>query len=374
MKVLNLILSGIAHEPIEELDGKTPLEVAKTPYLDKLAKEGEIGRLQAVPENLFSKTSRAAMAIMGYDPKADFLGEGPLYAAAKSFVPNPDEVVFAFRFVTFYDGKIVDARAGGTSDREQAALIEGLSRVFKLSGIRFDSGIGSTHLAMVKSPAVFDHYNSWDLPTPEEFDEKFLEEILPRHKSVEFLKQFLEEAGSFLETHDVNKVRVDLKENPANFIWAWGAGITHKIPDFNEKTGLKGAVMSKSPLWRGLAHEAKMTFSDFNIQKSAELLSNHDWLYVSCDDADQAACRHDFRHKVRVIESLDNDYVRPALEIAQRVSSKLIVTSGDDGPYAAWGDGVRASDSEGFSENAASKSGKHFTNTKNFLNEVRGNP
>ena len=140
MKYAIIIPDGAADEPLPELGGRTPLDVAKTPNMDRIAMEGRQGTVRTVPEGFESGSDVATMCLLGYDPKVYHTGRAPLEAAAQSIPLSPTDWVFRCNLVTVIDGVMVDHSAGGISDAEAQKLLGELSRHLNLPGFEFHNG------------------------------------------------------------------------------------------------------------------------------------------------------------------------------------------------------------------------------------------
>src|ERR1700760_3734570 len=141
MKYAIIIPDGAADEPLEELGGKTPIEVAKTPNMDWIAANGRQGTARTVPEGFESGSDVATMCLLGYDPKVYHTGRAPLEAAAQQIPPSPAQWVFRCNLVTVIDGIMKDHSAGGISNAEAQRLIADLSHALRLPGFEFHYGV-----------------------------------------------------------------------------------------------------------------------------------------------------------------------------------------------------------------------------------------
>src|SRR4051812_10054571 len=156
MKYAIIIPDGAADEPLKELGGRTPLEAAETPNMDRVAREGRQGLVRTVPEGFESGSDVAIMTLLGYDPKVYHTGRAPLEAAAQSIPLAPTDWVFRCNLVTVADGIMKDHSAGGISDAEAQRLLSDLSRDLKLPGFEFFNGVSYRNLLVYRGAEDFD--------------------------------------------------------------------------------------------------------------------------------------------------------------------------------------------------------------------------
>src|SRR2546423_2246974 len=156
MKYAIIIPDGAADEPLRELDGRTPIEAALTPNMDRIATEGRQGTARTVPEGFESGSDVATMCLLGYDPKVYHTGRAPLEAAAQSIPLTATDWVFRCNLVTVVDGIMKDHSAGGVSDAEAQRLIGDLSRAIDLPGFEFHTGVSYRNLLVYRGKEEFD--------------------------------------------------------------------------------------------------------------------------------------------------------------------------------------------------------------------------
>jgi 2,3-bisphosphoglycerate-independent phosphoglycerate mutase len=249
MRYLLVLIDGLADTPLPELGGKTPLEAANSPALDKLAARGRLGTIRTVPRGQPPETLAALFTILGYPPGPYLTGRGYYEALSAGLMLGEEEWCFRLQFVTSVDGKMADPRAGGLSEEEGRELLRALESHFKQTRMRFVQGRGHNHLLIVDGTdfnglTSVSPFNILDLP---------LKEHLPEGPGAEILHKVMNEAPGVLAKHEVNRVRVDLKQNPANAVWIWGGGAAVDVPGFQKTFGIEAAMVSYSDLFRGVA-------------------------------------------------------------------------------------------------------------------------
>ena len=140
MKYTILVGDGMADYPIDELGGKTPLEAAHTPNMDRIAQKGKIGLTQTVPLHLPPASDVANLSLFGYDPELYYTGRASLEAANLGIELDEKDVIFRSNFVTVENDIMVDYSAGHITTKEACVLIEVLNETFSKRGVRFFAG------------------------------------------------------------------------------------------------------------------------------------------------------------------------------------------------------------------------------------------
>ena len=153
MKYIVLVGDGMADYPIKELGGRTPLEVARTPNMDYIARYGRLGRVRTIPEKMNPASDVANLSILGYDPQKFYSGRGPLEAANLGVELEDDDVAFRCNLVTVANDKLIDYSAGHISSKEAAILIKSIDDSLGTDRIKFYHGISYRHLMLVKRGA-----------------------------------------------------------------------------------------------------------------------------------------------------------------------------------------------------------------------------
>jgi 2,3-bisphosphoglycerate-independent phosphoglycerate mutase len=326
MKYIVLVPDGMADEPVEQLGGKTPLEVAETPHMDRVVREGLLAQVRTIPENLAPASDVANLSILGYDPAKYYSGRAPLEAAYMGVELHPDEVAFRCNLVTAGDDKMADYSAGHISTKEAAVLIEALNARLGTDQARFYPGVSYRHLLVLKGVDPGQMIGLACAP-PHDILGQSLRKNWPKGRGAEILVDLMERSREVLGAQEVNKVRLDLKENPANMIWLWGQGQKPAMPLFKEKFGLSGAVISAVDLIKGIGKiiglrvisvEGATGYYDTNYvgkaQAAIEALRQSDFVFVHVEAPDEAGHNGDLRMKIAVIERFDKSVVGTVLD------------------------------------------------------------
>src|SRR5215218_3404349 len=323
MKYAIIIPDGAADEPLPELGGKTPIEAAETPNMDRVAAEGRQGLARTVPDGFESGSDVATMTLLGYDPKVYHTGRAPLEAAAQNIPLSPTDWVFRCNLVTAVDGIMKDHSAGGITDAEAQRLIGDLSRSLDLAGFQFYTGVSYRNLLVYRGSEQFDVKTK----PPHEFPDEPVARYLPRGKGEEILRAIMDRSRELFAKHEVNEVRRQTGLNPATQVWLWGQGHAPNMPTFEKRFGVKnGAMITGVDLLRGLAAllgwenlnvEGMTSFHDTNYagqgQATAAALDKYDLVLSHVEAPDEASHQADWKTKVAAIEHIDRHVVGPVL-------------------------------------------------------------
>jgi 2,3-bisphosphoglycerate-independent phosphoglycerate mutase len=400
MKYIMLVGDGMADRPIKEIDNTTPLETARTPNMDYIAKTGRIGLAVTVPEGLQAASDVANMALLGYDPHKYYCGRGPLEAANMGIEIHDNEVAFRCNTVTISDDKMADYSAGHITSKEAEKVIDALSRELGCKAISFYHGISYRHLAVVncdKAKINKEKLVKTACTPPHDILDRPIARYLPHGEASGFLTDLMLKSRIILEKQDVNKVRIDLGENPANMIWLWGQGMKPDMPLFKDKFKISGSIISAVDLIKGLGKIIGLNpidvpgatgYYDTNYlakgQYALKALEKNDFVFVHVEAPDEAGHNGDLRNKIAAIENFDKFVVGTILdEFKERKDFRIIVLpdhatpisirthTRDPIPFAMCGKGIVKDNAQVYSESAAKASDLFikdgFTIMENFL-------
>ncbi|NOY65191.1 MAG: cofactor-independent phosphoglycerate mutase [Nitrospirae bacterium] len=319
MKYIILIGDGMADRPLKELDGRTPLQAAFTPNMDRLAKQGILGSVRTIPEGFPPGSDVANLSILGYDPRQFYSGRAPLEAASMGIELEENDVAFRCNLVTLKYNKtkdraiMEDYSAGHISTEEARQLIETIDAELGNDNIRFFPGVSYRHLMIWKNGEI-----EIECVPPHDIIGKEITEYLPLGKGERVIRSLMESSVGILENHPVNKKRAAEGKKVANSIWLWGQGKKPKMPSFKEKYGLSGALVSAVDLTRGIGVCAGFEilqvpgvtgYLDTNYTGKAEYslkaLTNHDIVYIHVEAPDEAGHEGNYKNKIKAIEDFD---------------------------------------------------------------------
>ena len=314
MKYLLLVPDGAADEPIDELDGRTPLEVAKTPNLDRLAETGLVGAVQVTPLDMYPGSDAANMALLGYDPKKYYTGRGPVEAAAMGIPMEPKDVAFRCSMITTDGETLIDYSAGHIATEDSHPIIEYANEKLGTRSMRLFPGVSYRHILRWSDGPV-------DVQThpPHESMGKKLAEIYPAGDGDTKIKKFIEDSINLLDNHPYNRRMRDEGKSVANALWLWSPGRAPILPSFFQKRGMTGAVISAVDVVRGLGVLAGLEivnvpgatgYFDTNYEGKAlyavDALDRHDFVWVHIEAPDEAGHEGSIEEKIRAIEKIDH--------------------------------------------------------------------
>jgi 2,3-bisphosphoglycerate-independent phosphoglycerate mutase len=344
MKSVIVIGDGMSDRPIERLGGKTPLMVARKPAIDRVAREGRMGRLRTVGETGPADSAVANLAVLGYDAVRVSQGRAVLEAASMNVEIRPDDVALRCNLICLHEGARADDRriknhsAGHISTDEAAPLIQALDR--ELGGnqgsrpVAFFPGISYRHLLLLRGGWASAEVEC--APPHDHLDDP-AEALLPRPRieasdpqaaaaTADRLTELYRRSIELLRDHPVNVARRRQGLDEATCLWTWSPGRRPKMKTLRELYGVRSAVISAVDLIMGLGVYAGMDvirvpgatgLHDTNYEGKAEAcleaLRDHDLVYVHVEASDEAAHARDLELKIRCIEYLDDRLVRPIL-------------------------------------------------------------
>lgn len=337
MKSVVVILSGVADVPSDALSGRTALQAADKPAIDALARSGRVGAVQTVPAGQPPGSDVALLSLLGYDPAASPLRRGALEAVGADVAIGKDDLVLRGNLVTLDADAIVDLTAGRISTREATVLLADLCaalgdervRIVPTQGYRFLLVIeGGRNLRVVAPP-------------PHAALSRSVRAAYPSGEDGGQIGRILDRAAQVLAAHEVNRVRVDLGENPANFLWLWGAGGVGSLPSFTQEWGLSAACVAGAVLAIGVAKQAAIDLiavegatGDLDTDLAAKAaaaqaaLETHDFVLVHVQGANEVSHLGDARAKAELITRIDRELIAPLAEsLRARDNWRILIAS-----------------------------------------------
>ena len=386
MKLAVILGDGMADWPVDELGGKTPLDVSNHPYMDLFARDGAFGLVKTVPDGMKPGSDTANLSVFGYDPKRYYSGRSPLEAASLGIELKQTDVTYRCNLVTLSqendiaDATMVDYSAGEISTEEARELILFLDRELSSDGVRLYPGFSYRHCLVLNEAET-----GAELVPPHDFSGKPVAGKLPTGTNAELLLRWMKRAYAILINHPVNHARVAAGKNPANAIWFWGEGRRPALTPFFEKTGLHGAVISAVDLIQGIGRCAGMevvkvvgatgTFETNFAGKAAAavdvLKRGADYVYVHIEAADECGHHWQLKEKIYSIEQIDQQVIQPVFEYLEGCGEdfailvlpdhptplKIRTHSSDPVPFALYRKGDHAGRENRYTEFAAKATG-----------------
>jgi len=379
MKYAVLLGDGMSDRPLQELNERTPLEVAKIPNMTEIAKRGQMAYGLTIPRGFTPASDVANLSVLGYDPAEYYKGRGPLEAANMDIHIADDEIAFRCNLITAAQGKLIDYSAGHITDKEASILINDIDKKLGGKEVKFYPGVSYRHLMVIKKGTEGGgNFGAICFP-PHDVTGQPIVKNMPRGEGQEVLKKLMEDSVELLKDHDINRVRVDLKENPANMIWLWGQGVNPSMPSFHEKFGLKGSVISAVNLVNGIGKligfevvkvPGATGYYDTNYQGKGEYaieaLKRNDFVFVHVEAPDEAGHNGDSRAKIGAIENFDKFIVGALLDYFKDMNDWRIMVLSDHStpvsvkshttdsvPIGICGKGIEPDEAMVFSEKSA---------------------
>ena len=347
MKYVIFLGDGMADTPVPELDGKTPLEVAAHPNMDRMAQNGLFGLVRTVPVGMKPGSDTANLSVFGYDPAVYYSGRSPLEAASIGVDLDPDDVTYRCNFVTLSDPEhpddayMADYCAGEISSEEAGQLVEVFNERFGSDSVHLYPGVYYRQCLVLKHAET-----GAELTQPHDIPNQPVRDKFPKGTNAELLNEMIRYAAKVFPNHPVNIRRVREGKNPANAVWFWGEGRRPALRPFRELFGLNGAVISAVDLIQGIGKCAGMQVlkvpgatgnykTDFAAkgQAAIEAMKNGaDYVYIHVEAPDECGHQHQVQEKVYSIEQIDGKIIGPVLDYLETCGEEFCAAVLPDHP------------------------------------------
>ena len=322
-KYIIVLGDGMADEPIASLGGKTPLEYADTPALDRLSRFSEIGMVHTIPEGMKPGSDTANLAVLGYDPKIYYSGRSPLEALSIGVPMKDTDVALRCNIVTlseedvpFEERTILDHSSGEISTQDCTVLLEAVKSELEDETYQFYAGTSYRHCLIWNKGTVT------ELSQPHDVLGQVIGQYLPADEKLLFM---MKRSYEILVNHPINIERKKKGLNPANCCWFWGAGTRPGLSSFEEKNHLKGMMVSAVDLLKGIAAGAGMgvaqvegangglhTNYEGKVQAALDALKDgFDFVYIHVEAPDEMGHQGSVEKKVQAVEYLDKRVIGP---------------------------------------------------------------
>lgn len=400
MKYLVLIPDGMADERVPDLADRTPMEAARKPCMDALAARATVGTVSNVPAGMVPESDTANMAILSFDPKVYSRGRSPLEAVSMGLEMAPDETAYRCNVVTLseeedYDHKIMlDHSADEITTAEADELIRALEAHFGNDMRHFYTGVSYRHCILWKNGN-----DTYDFSRPHDIIGRCIADYLPRAENggAEFY-QLMKESYEVLNHHPINEARRARGLKPANSAWLWSPGKKPRLPDFSEKWGINGTVISAVDLIKGIGLCAGMKSVDVegatgNVHtnydgKAAAAIEafrdGADFVYVHVEGPDECGHRAEVENKVLAIELIDAKILAPVYEYLRSAGEpfrimvlpdhptplRIRTHSSDPVPFFIYDSEHETAGVRGFSEITAAETGLYVPNGFTLLDRL----
>jgi len=327
MKYVIVLGDGMADEPIEQLGGKTPLEYADTPAMDKLSKMSEVGMVHTIPDGMKPGSDTANLSVIGYDPKKYYSGRSPLEALSIGVPMKDTDVALRCNIVTiseddvpFEEKTIIDHSSSEISTEECAVLLEAVAKELTTEEFQFYVGTSYRHCL------IWDKGQVIELTQPHDVLGQVIGQYLPENEK---FYNMMKKSYDILVNHPINAKRKEQGLNPANCCWFWGAGTKPMLSSFEEKTGKKGMMISAVDLLKGIAVGAGMSVAQVEgangglhtnyegkVEAAVKALceDGYDFAYIHVEAPDEMGHQGSLERKIQAIEYLDSRVIGPVAE------------------------------------------------------------
>lgn len=383
MKHIIILGDGMADWPVEELGGKTLLQAANTPYMDKLAKMGRNGKLITVAPGFHPGSEVANMSVLGYNLPKVYEGRGPLEAASIGIELANGEFALRCNIVCIEGNTLKNHSSGHITTEEADILVKYLQEKLGNERIHFHTGVQYRHLLVIKGgDKRISCTPPHDIPG-KEFRPYLVKADVPEaEETAALINELIFKSQELLKEHPLNKQRASEGKDPANSIWPWGGGYRPKMEPLSEKFPQvkSGSVISAVDLIRGIGHYAGLKVLEVegatglyntNYENKAnallQALKNDDFVYLHIEASDEAGHEGDIALKIKTIENLDSRAVGPIYEAVKEWNEPVAIAvlpdhptpckyrthTAEPVPFLIWYPGITPDSVETFDEIAA---------------------
>ena len=347
MKHIIILGDGMADEPIGSLGGLTPLQYAKTPYMDELARQGVTGRMKTVADGFHPGSEVANMAVLGYDLPTVYEGRGVLEAASIGVELQPGDMAMRCNLICVEEEILKNHSAGHITTEEADELIHSLNEQLGSEQVHFYTGVSYRHLLVIKGgdkrvACTPPH----DVPLHPFRPLLVKAEVPEAQATADLLNELILRSQELLKNHPINLRRQAEGKDMANSIWPWSPGYRPAMRTMKEMYGIeRGAVISAVDLIRGIGVYAGLkvlhvegatglydTNYEGKAQAALEALKENDFVYLHIEASDEAGHEGDVALKVKTIENLDHRAVGPIYEAVKQWNEPVAIAVLPDHP------------------------------------------
>ncbi len=322
-KYLTVLCDGMADYPDE--NGKTPMDEANKPVMDKLCENGVTGLVHTVPDGMKPGSDVCNLAVLGYDPKTCYTGRSPLEALSIGIELGENDVTYRMNLVTLSGDDLdtcsmLDYSAGEISTEEAGRIVESLKPV--IPELELHAGVSYRHAAVMRGGKT-----GTEFTPPHDITDKPVKGHLPTGVYGELFRSIIKRSITALKDHPVNKARIAVGKNPVTAVWFWGEGTKPALENFRSRFGKRGAVISAVDLVKGIGKGSGMTVYDIptatgtvntdyaaKCKAAAEALETHDYVFVHLEGPDECGHQGDRAGKILSIERIDAFILAPLLQ------------------------------------------------------------
>lgn len=412
MKHIIILGDGMADWAVDELDGKTLLQAAHTPYMDLLARMGRTGRLVTVAQGFHPGSEVANMSVLGYNLPKVYEGRGPLEAASIGVDLKPGEMAMRCNIICIEGDKIKNHSAGHITTEEADVLVKYLEEKLGDDRVKFYTGVQYRHLLVIKGGDKRIEYTPphdvplqpfrplmvKPMPGTENIDKPEGEATLTPSQTADLINDLIMRSQELLKDHPVNLKRMAEGKDPANSIWPWSPGYRPRMERLADKFPQvkRGAVISAVDLINGIGYYAGLrrlhvegatglydTNYENKVAAALEALKVDDFVYLHVEASDEAGHEGNVALKIKTIENLDSRAVGPIYEAVKDwkepvaiavlpdhpTPCKLRTHTAEPVPFLIWYPGIEPDEVQTFDEVAACNGVYGLMKEDEFINE-----
>jgi 2,3-bisphosphoglycerate-independent phosphoglycerate mutase len=392
MKYAIVIPDGAADEPQETLGGKTPLQAAQLPNMDRVAQMGVVGRANNVPDSLTPASDVATLSLFGYDPLQVYTGRAPLEAVAMGIKLKKRDWAVRCNLVYVENDQMRDFTAGHITSEDGKALINFLDE--KLGGaaaddttlLEFEPGVSYRNLLVLRNAPPGTLTDETKTQPPHDIPDKPIANYLPKGPGSDFFIDVMRRSRELFRDHHVNKRRIADGKRPATQVWLWGQGKAPQVEPFAKLHGKRGAILSAVDLvrgtgmligWERIDVPGATGYLDTDYaakgRHAVAALKDHDLVCVHVEAPDEASHEGKVEEKVKALERIDEHVVGPLLaelpahgdwriliEPDHRTTLRTRAHAHGAVAFAAAGTGIRSRGQSSYDEVVAAESTVHF--------------
>lgn len=339
MKYILVLCDGMADFKIDALGGKTPLEAAKKPNIDFMAKTAMQGFVKTVPDGMKPGSDVANLSALGYDAKACYTGRSPLEALSLGIDLQPTDVALRCNLVTLSDDEpyeaktMIDYSSGEITTAESELLMKSVAQSLNDNTFEFYPGVSYRHCLVCHNGRT-----DSDLTPPHDITGKKIAGYLPKGYNADVYLSLMKKSAEILKSHPVNLERKRQGKRTADSIWLWGQGTKPRLQNFYERYGIKGAMISAVDLLKGIAVGSGMqsidvkgatgtidTNFDGKAKAALDALKNNDFCFIHLEAPDECGHQKDAKGKTRSIELIDEKIIGAIIKGMKDSEFKMLV-------------------------------------------------
>lgn len=346
MKYAIVIPDGCADEPQDSLGGKTPLQAASTPHMNRIAQTGLVGLSNNVPPTLTPASDVATLSLFGYDPLVVYTGRAPLETAAMGIPLGPNDWAIRCNLVCVENEEMRDFTAGHIDNDTGKALIAAVQKTLggPVDGgtLEFHAGVSYRNILVYRTPKSAPFAKETKTQPPHDIPDKPIAGHLPQGPGSDLLRDLMQRSRSILRDHPANQARVAAGKRSASQIWLWGQGKAPSLKPFREVYGKQGAIISAVDLvrgvgvllgWKRIDVPGATGYLDTDYAAKGRYgvaaLKDHDLVCVHVEASDEASHEGRADAKVKALEEIDRHIVGPLLEALPKHGDWRILVSPD---------------------------------------------